>query len=245
MFRKVILFITFVVITMSMLFGIDIPFDCKKDLASFSRYSYPYHELPEILAKEGKNSLLLFSYGSLMDENSAAETLSSQALKTRIPALGFGVKRVFNLDVPVTPNSKFGKPHDPKARAMLNIEQTGNNDDFINGVLIDIPASDLPSLLEREKGYDLIPIIVTEWSDFEKAKPQYKIAYALESQNINPFLYPRPGYYELSRDAAFQFSPVFGLIWQETTYLADGKTRVAKWEKWLKEHRACTYANES
>lgn len=200
-------------------------------------YSYPYHGLANTLAKEGKSSLPLFSYGSLMDVESASETLSKDALKTRRPALGFGIKRIFDRDVPIKPRSHWGTPHDPKARGMLNVHPVSQIESFVNGVLIDIPLKDLEELLDREEGYDLIPIVIADWNSLLKNTPEFSIAYTLyaptQSSYTSHSIYPRPGYYEFTRDAATQFGPLFSLLWQNTTFMADGQTPITVWEHWL------------
>lgn len=202
-------------------------------------YTYPYHDLPEKLKGENKQSLLLFSYGSLIDEKSAGKTLSPQALATRQPAVAFGVKRVFDRDVPVKPGSQWGVPCHHDARGMLNVQRTEELQQFINGVLVEIPLEDIAALLDREEGYDLMPVIVSGWNDFIRESPQFEIAYILhadvDSPYVNSKIYPRPGYYELTRNAAKQYGPLFESIWHETTFMADGETHIDVWEEWIKQ----------
>lgn len=202
-------------------------------------YSYPYYNLAGQLIEHHEDTLSLFSYGSLIDEHSASRTLSPRALETRRPALAFGVKRTFNRDVPIKPDSRWGIPCNPNARGMLNVEKTEELKSFINGVLVDVPLEDIEALLTREVGYDLIPIVVANWQGLLTGKFEFAIAYILSaplsSSYVSLDILPRPGYYELTRDAAMQFGPLFGLLWYNTTFMADGKSSVDIWEKWLKE----------
>ncbi|SCA62445.1 hypothetical protein SCG7109_AA_00400 [Chlamydiales bacterium SCGC AG-110-M15] len=47
-------------------------------------------------------------------------------------------------------------------------------------------------------------------------------------------MYPRPNYYELSRDAAKQYGPLYYFLWMNSTYMADALTPIAQWEKAIK-----------
>ncbi len=197
-------------------------------------YLYPYPELAHTLAAQGNTTLPLFIYGSLLDERSAGRTLSTHALATRRPALAFGLKRVFNRDIPIEPESVFGFPCNDSARGMLNVEKTDHLENFMNGVIIDIPLNEIAALMEREIGYNLVPIIVTDWEPLHQGEMKYSIVHTLqapaESIYVNPHILPRPGYYELTRDAAKQYGPFYEMLWYNTTFMADGITPVITWE---------------
>lgn len=212
---------------------------CTAKLSDYPSYSYPYSNLPEEFSKEGKNFLLLFSYGSLMDVHSASRTLSSKTVSSSHLALAFGIRRLFDRDVPIKPNSSLKIPCDPNARGMLNIHPSEYPEEFVNGVLIKIPLNEVSALLSREEGYDLIPIVVADWKDLLEKKFICQIAYTLcapsESSYTDSDIFPRPGYYEMARNAAAQFGPLFLFLWENTTFMADGKTPIFLWEKWLKE----------
>lgn len=216
---------------------------CAEELSQWPSYPYPYSNLPEEFAKLGKRSLLLFSYGSLMDVDSAKKSLSSKTVASRRPALGFGIKRIFNRDVSIKPLSSWGTPCDSNARAMLNVQPTEFPQEFVNGILIEIPLNEVCALLKREEGYDLIPIVAADWEDLVNEKVHCQIAYTLHatSDYTSQEIFPRPGYYEKTRDASAQFGPLFLLLWENTTYMADGNTPIALWEQWLKENdpRTC------
>lgn len=197
----------------------------NEELKQATIWHYPYPEIVDHLKSTNKRDILLFSYGSLMDTTSASRTLSPESLKTRRPAIAFKVKRLFDRDVPIKPGSKWGIPDDPRARGMLNVLPTDSPTDMVNGVLIDVALDDIPNILLREEGYDLIPVIVQEWNSTST-----RVAYTLHApQNTvytNTDILPRPGYYELTRDAALQFGPAFYLLWYKTTFLSDGVTPV-------------------
>ncbi len=215
--------------------------EVKEELKTAKIWHYPYPELIDYLEKQGKTSILIFSYGSLMDAASASQTLSAESMATRRPALAYGLKRVFDRDVPIRAGSKWCIPIDPLARGMLNVLPSGESQEYINGVLIDVSVGDIPHVLFREEGYDLIPVIVQEWDSINQAtKPSYEIAYTFYApQNTvftNATIKPRPHYYELTRDAAKQYGVIFSRMWFETTFYGDGKTPIGAWEKKVLAH---------
>ncbi len=204
---------------------------------SLPTYAYPNHDLSQLLEAEGKNQLTLFSYGSLMDVNSASKTLSPKALETRRPALAFGLKRLFDRDVPITKGSHWGIPCNPQATGMLNVHNTDDVDDVVNGVLIEVPLTDIPAFLEREQGYDLIPVVTLDWQQLEQGNVKITIAYTLSapigSIYVGSTILPRPGYYELSRDAAKQYGSDFESLWYSSTFMGDAVSPITLWEEFI------------
>ncbi len=196
-------------------------------LQDYPYHCYPYHDLKEQLAEQNQDSLLLFSYGSLMDKQSASRTLSPQTLQSYRYALAFGVQRYFDRDVPIYPNSKWGIPDDPRARGMLNVRKTDYLEQFVNGVLIEVPLNDIQDLLKREEEYHLMPVVVVDWEAFLRGEEAWQIAYTLYASQSAPStsldILPRPHYYELVRDAAKGGGPLFELLWYQTTFYANGR----------------------
>ena len=208
----------------------------QEEAKKTTSWEYPHQEIVHYMQKEGKQSLLIFSYGSLMDAASAACSLSQASMATRRPAIAFGVRRLFDRDVPVREDSKWGTPTDPKARGMLNIMLSEQPEDFINGVLMDVTIEDISHILFREEGYDLLPVVVQDWDNVaDTLHPCYQIAYAFyapqNSNATNSLILPRPGYYELSRNASLFYGQIFYRIWLKTTFLADGVTPITEWER--------------
>ncbi len=213
--------------------------DWEGALIHSPRYRYPYNGLERSLKARGIKSLTIFGYGSLVDRRSASKSLSNRSLKTGEPAAAFGLKRIFNRDIPVDPTAAWGVPCDPKARAMLNVFKTGNPDDVVTGVIYEVALEDLASLRKREPGYDLVPILYVDWSDYiGNQKLHYRIAYVFhspkESRYTSDDILPRPGYYELTRDAAKKHGPEFYRLWMESTYLSDETTPIVEWENAVK-----------
>ena len=208
-------------------------------------YLNPSYELIEDFKLENKDSVLIFSYGSLMDELSASKDLSFESMDKRDAAVAFGIKRLFDRDVSVDDFKDWGSPIEEKSRAMLNVKYSFDYKDRVNGYAHEVKLSDLPKLIEREKGYDLIPVVVMDYNNYSKSKKgEFKIAYTFRAQQrtklVNKEIDPRPQYYEIVRDSAKGVSPDFYNMWFETTYLSDGKTSVEKWEQALIKKEAKT-----
>lgn len=218
--------------------------NAQLDADSASIWHYPYPDLADRLRDQGEGSILIFSYGSLMDRESAQETLSEQSMATRRTAVAFGVRRLFDRDVPIKPRSHWHTPNDPLARGMLNVRVSDSPYDIINGVLVEVAVDDLPSILSREVGYDLYPVVVEEWDSPDSS--DYAVAYTFRAPEhsiyTNPKLLPRPGYYELTRNAAKQYGPLFLALWYKTTYFADGHTLIQEWEEDVQSNHPSTQA---
>ena len=211
-----------------------------KSLPDLPTYQYPYDYLPSLLASQGKQSINLFVYGSLMDCMSASRTLHPNTLKTRKLAKAYGVKTIYNRSVPYTATPHWGEPEVPYATAMLNTVVTGDTQDIALGVLLDIPLDEIPALLSREVGYDLKPVIVQDWVDSnqnvasDQRAESYSFAYILSSPTPSQYtsdrLLPREGYYQRVMEAARSNGSVFFQQWLNNTFLADGVTTVSHYE---------------
>jgi len=215
--------------------GVYSAFDWKEELENAQSHPYPYEYLEESMNREGQETILIFSYGSLLDYQSASKTLSPKTMRTGRQVVALGTKRVFDRDVPVDPTHDWSIPCHPDSRAMLNVHATGNPDDITNGILYTVHIEDIPALRKREYGYDLTPILVMTWDSYIAGNPpEYIVAYTFhsprESHYTSDSIYPRPGYYELVRDAVKEKGPKFYEIWIESTYLSDESTPISEWE---------------
>ncbi len=169
----------------------------------------------------GKDKITIFAYGSLLDEKSAGRTISQETIQTYQPAIVFGYSRTFDRQV----GTKQTR------RGMLNLFES---DGLVNGVVFQVGKKELVSLLEREKGYDLVPLVAILW---EGARVEPFIAYAFiasvhprgEKQYTNSQIQPAPAYARLCRAAASRWGQSFEKLWIDTTYLSDRKTPYAHW----------------
>lgn len=203
-------------------------------------YMYPYSDLTEKLADQGKDSITLFCYGSMMNYASANRTLNRETLKTRKPALAFGVKRLFNRDVPIKKGTHWGYPCEIRSRAMLNAVVTENPYDIVNGVTMTVPIQEVEQIKKREVGYNLVPILCINWANgVLPTRPKFYVAYTCsaptDSNFTNDQILPRPNYYQAAKNAAKDFGVIFYYLWLNTTFFADGKTSIQEWEKSIQD----------
>lgn len=200
-----------------------------------SIYQYPWNSLEVKLKKLGRFELLLVAYGSLVNSESAKLTLSGDSVANAEPVVAFGVKRIFNYEIPPV-TGRYGSPDEPQARAALNVMVTGIIHDVTNGVLLRVPISEIPDLRRREIAYDLVPVVCLNWRDLDR--PPF-IAYVLQAPDrkwmgktrVRRDITPHKEYYRLCRNAAKTIGEDFLQLWLHSTYLADGVTLISRWEQ--------------
>jgi hypothetical protein len=106
----------------------------------------------------------------------------------------------------------------------------------LNGVIFQLPLSDLSLLTKREVGYDLIPIVAMRWNDAldEQKEPEMFLAYTFQAPDTcgegvrytNAAINPIPGYFDYLQKGLTILGEDFKAMWWATTYLADQKTLV-------------------
>ncbi len=205
---------------------------------SYPTLQYPVSDPEQLYSIYNRETIPIFSYGSLLNKESASRTLSEKAMTTHRPAVSFGTKRVFDRHVPTT--TRWGPMERPNDTGMLNIIQTDDLSHVVNGVVIEVDIDDLKNLLYREEGYDLVPIVVTCWIDAVdgEATPQFFVAYTFQASDeerddihyTNRYINPVPGYALASKKGAEQYGESFLNLWVSSTYLADKETPFALWE---------------
>lgn len=208
------------------------------ELVTYPFFQYPNQEHAETVKYFPNGKVLIFGYGSLMNKTSASRSLKPEAVATIQPAFAFGVKRLFNYVMANT--ERYGETN-RKEKAMLNMTQTLNLKSIANGVTIEVDSEDLAKLVERETGYDLVPILVTSWDEAveQNPEPNIRIAYAFVAVHelrdhidyTSTEFYPVRGYLNMIQEASLAYGEDFARIWNETTYLADGTTPVETWDK--------------
>ncbi len=188
--------------------------------------------------------ITLFTYGSLLNRDSALRTIGHSTYESRIPAITFGYKRIFNRDVDVSNSDRYTTPINKKERGMLNLTSTGKFDDVVNGFTFQLPLEEIGAMCERERGYDLVPCIAYPWCNgaaIDADETQLSNCYTFLASNhegtresaqvIRDDITPIKEYFDLVKSGASQYGKDFLWLWYETTILADGKTPVAQWEK--------------
>jgi predicted ATPase len=194
-------------------------------------YEYPWTDLEADLRSQGRCSIKLFGYGSLLNMESALRTLRGPEDRFD-PAIAFGVVRLFNFEMPEAVLARYRSFDDPLERALLNAEVTGFMSDFANGVLVDVDLAEIERLRTREVGYDLQPVACIPWEKGESLTiiPAYILTCPKRHFNgrplANPDLKPHRGYFSQCYEGAASFSASFANFWLDTTFLGDGETPV-------------------
>jgi cation transport regulator ChaC len=220
-------------------------------LVTYPIYQYPNAQHKSAIGhfKEGK--VLVFGYGSLMNKASLARSVSREAVKSMTPAIAFGVKRLFNYKAKNT--AHWGADQDPKEKAMLNVAQTFDISSMANGVYVEVDSEDLSKLVNRETGYDLVPIIIAKWNDViaQNTELEMVVAYTFvatrELRNHIDYTsteyYPVRGYMHAVQEAALTFGEAFAELWNATTYMADGTTSINDWDEVTFKGILCTFTD--
>jgi hypothetical protein len=212
------------------------------NLSKYPSLKYPNADYKQILDKYPQGKALLFGYGSLINAQSEARTISAKAVHSMQPAIAFGLKRLFNYAAKKTvKNSDLPA----KESSLLNTVPMTQLSQMINGVLITVGKEDLERLVQRETGYDLVPILVTLWDDVLAENPSAKIqiAYAfIASDELRQGVRythngydPDERYLRLVEKGAAAYGEKFLDYFNATTFLSDGTTSIEQWNRKTKK----------
>jgi hypothetical protein len=205
------------------------------NLSKYPTLQYPNLNYSQVLDKYPQGKALLFGYGSLINAQSESRTISAKAVHSMQPAIAFGLKRLFNYDA----KKALKSPNLPTEEgSFLNTVPMTQLSQMINGVLIKVGKDDLAHLVQRETGYDLVPILVTLWEDVLAESPSAKIqiAYAfIASDELRQGVRythngydPDKRYLRLVEQGAAAYGEKFLDYFNATTFLSDGTTSIHK-----------------
>lgn len=185
---------------------------------------YPWASLEPSIMDTGR-PLLLVGYGSLLNPASAKRTICSTPPVGHPPVIAFGATRVFNYVMPQSVLDRYGDQISPRERAALNAAWTGKSESVLTGRLIDVPASDLPALRERERGYHLCPVAFVPWGDPSSLPTLGHVLVADERpvagvRHVDNTLLPHPGYTLLCREGARLVDAEFERAFLATSWVA-------------------------
>lgn len=201
--------------------------ESTKDLS----YNYPWSNL-EGLTESGRiNDLHLIGYGSLLNPDSARQTIRDTPANGHLPVIAFGAKRIFNYRMPQKVIQRYGINADPLQRAALNAEYTGNHRDLVNGRLLTVDPLDFDGLRERERGYDLSPVAYMPWHDLNSTP---KIGFVLCANSASQYgaefvddsLFPYPPYLNVCREGAKAVSSDFEAMFLNSTLLGNRQSKL-------------------
>lgn len=119
----------------------------------------------------------IFAYGSLINQASLKKTVPEA--RNIIPAVTYGLQRVFNLASNYRFDSELNSPV-----CVLNIAETNENK-ALNGICFEMDECSLDNLLEREKGYDFCKIYAHHYRDPD----QVFAAYYFRAHQFSPYKY--------------------------------------------------------
>lgn len=217
-----------------------------KEVPSLSTYpstKYPNKDYASLLDQYPNKKVLLFGYGSLMNPGSARKSVSKNAVRSTRSVVAFGFKRIFNYKPGDL--SKWGSDVEKNEGAMLNIDPKTTYNHIINGVVMEVNLKDLKALVQREIGYDLVPMLVADWNKVlsEDSSVQIEKAYTFlvpdelrgGKSYTETHSYPLRKYLYIVQEGASLFGTQFLDYWNATTYLSDGTTSIQNWDKEVSE----------
>jgi len=200
------------------------------------RNALTWQELEERIAQKPTSTFLLFAFGSLIHSQHPINQPYQPNLN--IPAIAFGVQRIFNMTHFNPTTSSLGLPtvgyEDEQLR--LGTRLTNNITDYTNGILLkfSLQSTAYNDLKTREQKYLLQPIKVVDYQSlFEDLL--FFDAYILVSPDQDPPAHTKPhvvythivlsGAHTIQALGADGFLPMV----LEKTYLTDEKTTLRTW----------------
>ena len=139
---------------------------------------------PGFLKEQGRAEFVV--YGTLINKMSASHTVSQSDDRKSVHARG--VRRVFNFVLEeqnyVENGGLYRRSQFQNHKATLNVQETGSNEDIVNGVLMKVTEEGFDALAEREAGYDIIPVVYTLIHDPDTISKAYMFTARKESDEI-------------------------------------------------------------
>jgi hypothetical protein len=204
-------------------------------MESYSREGRLPPEVKELRA----SSILLVGYGTLMSTASMGATVGPSAEgKPLTPVIVPDFMRLFNLR-PDHYEPSHRLVESPLEAAAANVRPAAGH--AFNGLAFPVLKDEVPALDARERFYERIRVSILSFPD---AKPM-GLAFVYSAADDSPWipggdsgLLPRWKDIELAREGAYSVSAAFGRMYDETTYLADGRTLVVSRYRHLLPDRA-------
>lgn len=222
---------------------LDVP-----SVANLPTFQYPNKGYESLFSKD--KTVTIIGYGSLLKQcasNFKGEaTVSQESVQSFRPVICCDIQRRFDLkDLKKIGQIHGDKEIEDKEIAYLNVHRSKGS--FINAVARKVDLEDLKKLIKRERGYDLVPVMIVDWQRLINKEPiTFEVAYVfMASEEKRPFdedsnemvhhtdptLLPERHYVDDVKDAADKIGPLFSKMYDETTFLADGKTHIYEWDR--------------
>ena len=182
----------------------------------------------EFLKKEKEAKFV--AQGTLINKHSISQTLAQAIIHG--PVLVPGVVRIFNFMLADGNYVEHGGRYQRSAYAMhcatLNILDTADPKNKLNGVLFTTPISEIDSLAEREFGYDLLPV---EYQLEEENDQAYMFIARPNSKyigdRVRDDILPNESSLEICMQGAATYGPGFLDMWIGSCYLANRTPLIA------------------
>lgn len=178
-------------------------------------------------------NVFIAGYGTLLLRESLGHTVSEKSAdqKQFIPVIIHGYKRLFNLIPDHYPvENRIG--HGPIEKAAANVEIA--EDQSFNAIVFQAKASELESLDQRERYYKRVTAACVDFTSgtslgechFYMSEPDARWI----ENDLNKVL---PLWRDIvyARVGAYRISEAFGRMYDASTWMADGQTRVVDYYK--------------
>jgi hypothetical protein len=198
--------------------------------------NYPWGNLESDLRNLETSTFDLIGYGSLLNPDSAKRTIKDTPENGHPPVLAIGATRVFEYVMPQSMIDEHPEKFEPQKKAALNLRYSPTNRSLFNGRLLTVRVQDIEALRNREKGYDLQPVVYVPWGEWN-AEP--KNAYVLVArkqimdgrQLVDETAEPFPPYEKTCRDGAALVSKPFLDFYLRTTYVGKDQLPLSQYLK--------------
>lgn len=176
----------------------------------------------------------IVGYGTLLYTESVGDTIGSGAgRKTYRPVIVKGFKRLFNL-LPPHYKPSFKISDSPVEKAAANIVES--NEAFFNGLAFEVTEDELKDIDKRERHYERVETVIYDFVS-GKALGNAFVYVAREPEALitnDPSYLPDWVDISWARTGAYRHGEAFGMMYDSTTYLADGLSLVVtRYEKYL------------
>jgi hypothetical protein len=186
--------------------------------------NYPWGNLESDLQKLGTSTFDLIGYGSLLNPDSAKRTIKDTPQNGHPPVLAIGATRVFEYVMPPFMINDHPEKFEPRKKAALNLRYSSNNRSMFNGRLLTVRVEDIEALRQREKGYDLQPVVYIPWGDWNGEPRNAYVLVARQQiidgrQLVDETAEPFPPYEKTCREGAALVSKPFLDFYLRTTFV--------------------------
>ena len=173
-------------------------------------------------------AVFIVGYGTLLYRKSVGDTIGHSAKeKAYHPVIVKGYKRVFNL-LPSHYEPSYRISDQPVERAAANIVSCEGA--LFNGLAFEVSDDELTEIDRRESHYDRIEVIIYDFESRNAIGNGYVYTANTERATLTDDARFLPDWIDISwaRTGAYRISPDFGLMYDQTTFLADCRTAVVE-----------------